>query len=61
MRFRGSRLHLDLRARKGGLDVGITVEEAPVTLRLDGVDHEFRPGKHKLRRDHGGAWQVKEG
>jgi hypothetical glycosyl hydrolase len=58
LRFRGARLHLDLRARRDGIDVGITVEEAPVTLQLDGVEHELSPGEHALRRRNGGVWQV---
>ncbi len=56
--FRGSRLHLDIRSRKLGVDVGITVERVPVTLQLDGVDREFSPGRHRLRRRNGEAWQV---
>ncbi len=30
--------------------MGITVEEAPVTLQLDGVDRELAVGAHTLRR-----------
>lgn len=59
LRFRGARLHVDLRARKDRVDAGITVEEAPVTLQLDGVETEFPVGSHRLRRVNGGAWQVK--
>lgn len=58
LRFRGARLGLDLRARKDGIEVGITVERAPVTLQLDGVDREFHPGHHRLRRRNGRPWQV---
>jgi trehalose/maltose hydrolase-like predicted phosphorylase len=58
LRFRGSQLHLDIRARRGGVDVGITVEKAPVTLQLDGEEQEFRPGRHRLRRRNGRPWQV---
>ncbi|HEX5641418.1 MAG TPA: glycosyl hydrolase family 65 protein [Thermoleophilia bacterium] len=61
LRFRGARLSLDLRARKDGVDVGITVENAPVTLQLDGVEREFPPGRHRLRRRGGGPWQVEAG
>ena len=61
LRFRGSRLGLDVRARKDGVDVGITVEDAPVTLQLDGVEREFSPGRHQLRRRGGGPWQVEAG
>jgi kojibiose phosphorylase len=58
LRFRGSHLHLDIRARKGGVDVGITVERAPVTLQLDGKERQFLPGHHRLRRIDGRPWQV---
>jgi len=61
LRFRGARLGLDVRARKDGVDVGITVENAPVTLQLDGVEREFSPGRHQLRRRGGGPWQVEAG
>jgi kojibiose phosphorylase len=61
LRFRGARLHLDFRARKDGVDVGITVEEKPVMLQLDGVDREFVVGPHTLRRRNGEAWQVDQG
>ena len=61
LRFRGAHLHLDVRARKDGVDVGITVEKAPLTLQLDGVEREFPPGRHRLRRRHGGPWQVEAG
>jgi kojibiose phosphorylase len=60
LRFRGARLSFDIRARKGGAAVGITVQEAPVTLRLDGVDREFPVGTHALSRKHGEGWQVEE-
>jgi hypothetical protein len=43
------------------VDVGITVEEAPVTLQLDGVDRELAVGAHTLRRKDGATWQVDEG
>jgi trehalose/maltose hydrolase-like predicted phosphorylase len=61
LRFRGARLALDIRARRDGVDVGITVEEAPVTMQLDGVDRELRIGTHNLRRKDGARWQVDEG
>jgi kojibiose phosphorylase len=61
LRFRGSYLHLDLHARRGGVDVGITVEKAPVTLQLDGEEREFLPGRHRLRRRNGRPWQVEAG
>ena len=58
LRFRGARLHLDFRAKRDGVEVGITVDEAPVTLQLDGVERELSLGKHELRRRDGEAWQV---
>jgi hypothetical glycosyl hydrolase len=61
LRFRGARLSLDFRARKDGVDVGITVENAPVTLQLDGVEREFAPGRHQLRRRGGGPWHAEAG
>jgi trehalose/maltose hydrolase-like predicted phosphorylase len=61
LRFRGARLALDIRARRDGVDVGITVEEAPVTLQLDGEDRELAIGTHTLRRKDGALWQVDEG
>ncbi len=58
LRFRGASLGLDLRRRKDGVDMGITVEKAPVTLRLGGEEKEFRPGTYRLRRLNGQGWQV---
>ena len=58
LRFRGAHLSLDLRRRRAGVEVGITVEKAPVTLLLDGEEREFRPGTYRLRRPDGEAWQV---
>ena len=58
LRFRGAHLNLDLRRRRDGIDVGITVEKAPVTLLLDGKEKELRPGTYRLRRLNGHAWQV---
>ena len=57
LRFRGAYLHFDLRRRKGGTSVGITVQKAPLTLLLDGVEREFRPGAYRLRRPDGQPWQ----
>ena len=58
LRFRGARLRLDIRSRRDGVDVGITVDEAPVALQLDGVDRVFSLGRHRLRRRNGSPWQV---
>lgn len=58
LRFRGAELSLDVRARRKGVDVNITVEKAPVTLQLDGVGREFDVGRHRLQRRNGQPWQV---
>jgi len=58
LRFRGAHLSLDLRRRRAGVEVGITVKKAPVTLLLDGAEREFPPGTYRLRRPDGEAWQV---
>ena len=58
LQFRGARLQIDLQRRKDGVDVGIRIEKAPVTLQLDGMEHELRPGRHRLRRRNGRPWQV---
>jgi kojibiose phosphorylase len=55
--FRGARLEFDLRRRKAGVEVGITIERAAVRFVLDGVECELRPGRHRLRRADGQAWQ----
>jgi kojibiose phosphorylase len=60
LRFRGAHLSLDLRRRRDGVEVGITVEKAPVTLLLDGAERELREGTYRLRRLNGQAWQVSE-
>jgi trehalose/maltose hydrolase-like predicted phosphorylase len=61
LRFRGAHLRLDIRAQKSGVDVGITVEKASVTLQLDGEERQFLPGRHRLRRRDGRPWQVEAG
>src|SRR5665647_1954792 len=53
---RGEALSLDLRRRKDGVHVGMTVEKAPITLLLDGEEREFRPGTYVLRRPDGHPW-----
>ena len=57
LRFRGSRAQFELRRRKAGDEVGITVERAALRVVLDGVERELRPGKHRLRRADGQPWQ----
>ncbi|HZL63902.1 MAG TPA: glycosyl hydrolase family 65 protein [Thermoleophilia bacterium] len=56
--FRGSRAEFDLRRRKGGVEVGILVERAPLRVVLDGTERELEPGKHRLRRRDGAPWEV---
>lgn len=57
LRFRGARAEFDLRRRKGGDEVGITVEGAPLTLLLDDAKRTLSTGKHRLRRADGQPWQ----
>ena len=57
LRFRGSRALFELRRRKSGDEVGITVERAALRVVLDGVERELRPGRHRLRRADGRPWQ----
>jgi trehalose/maltose hydrolase-like predicted phosphorylase len=57
LRFRGARLEFDLRRRKAGVEVGISIERAAVRFVLDGVERELDPGRHRLRRVDGKAWQ----
>jgi len=58
LRFRGAHLTFDLRRRRDGVEVGIRVAKAPVTLLLDEEERELRPGSYRLRRLNGRAWQV---
>ena len=55
--FRGARLRFDFRRRGDGLDLGILVERAAVSLILDGVERQFHPGQHALRRVDPGVWR----
>jgi kojibiose phosphorylase len=57
LRFRGARAQFELRHRKAGDEVGITIERAALRVLLDGVERELRPGKHRLRRADGQPWQ----
>jgi trehalose/maltose hydrolase-like predicted phosphorylase len=56
--FRGTRAEFDLRRSKHADHVGITVERAALTVLLDGVERQFSPGKHRLRRSDGCPWEV---
>ncbi|MFA4965072.1 MAG: glycosyl hydrolase family 65 protein [Thermoleophilia bacterium] len=58
LRFRGARLQFDLKRHRGGDEVGITIERAPVRLILDGEEQEFRAGTYRLRRADAGPWEV---
>ncbi len=57
LQFRGARAEFELRRRRAGDEVGITVERAALRVILDGVERELRPGKHRLRRADGQPWQ----
>jgi kojibiose phosphorylase len=57
LRFRGARLEFELRRRRGGDEVGITIARAPVRMILDGEERELRAGKYRLRRADGGRWE----
>ena len=57
LHFRGARAQFELRRRKAGDEVGITVERAALRVVLDGVERELPPGKHRLRRADGQPWQ----
>jgi len=57
LHFRGARAQFELRRRKAGDDVGITIERAALRVVLDGVERELRPGKYRLRRADGQPWQ----
>ncbi len=56
LRFRGSRLVLDVRKSRGGERLTLTVEEAPVDVVLDGRAHTLAVGVHRYRRDDG-PWE----
>jgi trehalose/maltose hydrolase-like predicted phosphorylase len=57
LQFRGARAQFELRRRKAGDEVGITIARAALTVVLDGVERELRPGKYRLRRTDGQPWQ----
>ncbi|PKN48948.1 MAG: glycoside hydrolase family 65, partial [Deltaproteobacteria bacterium HGW-Deltaproteobacteria-20] len=57
LQFRGARAVFDVRRRRSSDEVGITIERAPLTVLLDGIEHELQPGNHRLRRGDGEAWQ----
>jgi len=57
LNFRGARAQFELRRRKAGDEVGITIERAALRVILDGVERELRPGKYRLRRADGQPWQ----
>jgi hypothetical protein len=53
----GARVQFELRRRKAGDEVGITIERAALRVILDGVERELRPGKYRLRRADEQPWQ----
>ncbi len=55
--FRGARAQFELRRRKAGDELGITIERAALKVILDGAERELHPGKHRFRRARGRAWQ----
>ena len=55
--FRGARAEFEIRRRRAGDEVGITIERTSLRVILDGVERELRPGKHRLRRADGQPWQ----
>jgi len=57
LHFRGARAQFELRRRKAGDEVSITIERAALRVVLDGVERKLRPGKHRLRRADGQPWQ----
>jgi kojibiose phosphorylase len=55
--FRGARAHFDLeQAGARRVQVGITVEHAPLTVVLGGVERRLAPGSHLWVRD-GATWE----
>ena len=58
--FRGSRLEIDVRRRGRGAGaverLGITVEQAPVRVVLDGKERTFRPGRYAFTRTGRDPW-----
>jgi trehalose/maltose hydrolase-like predicted phosphorylase len=57
LHFRGARLRFDYEARDDVLDLGISIEKAPVRVLLGGIEQDLHPGRYSLRRRHGGTWQ----
>ena len=57
LQFRGARTVFDVRRRRSSDEVGITIERAPLTVLLDGIEHVLQPGQHRLRRGDGECWQ----
>ena len=58
LRFRGSRVMIELRRRRGAEELGITVEEVPVRVVLDGRERTLKPGRHCFTRTEGGRWAT---
>ena len=63
--FRGSRLEIEVRRRGRSPQtaterLGITVEEAPVWVVLDGVEQALAPGRHRFTRKGRGPWSKEQ-
>jgi kojibiose phosphorylase len=64
--FRGSRVEVEVRRRarstagRGFERLGITVEQAPVRVLLDGVEQTLAPGRHRFTRTGRGPWTREE-
>jgi kojibiose phosphorylase len=58
--FRGARLEVEVRRHGRGAGaterMGITVQEAPVRVVLNGKERTLKPGRHRFTRDGRGPW-----
>jgi kojibiose phosphorylase len=55
--FRGSRLEVEVtNGRRGPERLGITVEQAPVRVAVNGRERTLTPGKHRFVRGGRGTW-----
>ncbi len=56
--FRGSRAEFAFAQVEDGVEVGITVEDAPLTVLLGSEERVLAPGRFLLRRTNGRDWEV---
>lgn len=61
LRFRGARLSFDYERRGDRLQLGISVEKAPVRIILDGRERVVHPGRYAFRRERGSLWERVQG